>query len=319
MGKSFSIKQIKLPAKEKNKKRKESELKFLKEQSGGSNYLNKIDNLTVAEMERVRKYFVTNKIRFSEFKSRPLEYGNKKRKIKNPNMETQNGELYTVVYNRSFQDAVDKILKEIIIDRNDALRDMPFDSKQKKEIEDRQELYRRRNGAEMILEDFFHKGQQLQKTYTSSFRENFYISFIPFDVFSYLDKELHQNLKEFAAQYLGNNKVSVYYLIADRKKFKMVLSQDVDEKEIEKYPLKVIGQSCSIDAMLSEAHEKKKKPRNLEISGLDNLEKSVKLLSDHNVDFQGNSIGDDCYLLLIDEKGFKSCMRELKAEANDLF
>lgn len=320
MGKSISIKKVKFPTKNKKEKSKKDDLKFLKEQPGGGNYLNKIDNLTATEIEKVRERFQENKIRFSEFKSRPLEYSSGNQKIKNPNMtNNKRGELFTIVYNRSFQDMADEILKEIILNRNDTLQDAGFVHKTEDKIEERRELYRRKHGEEMALEKFVRKGQQLQKISTDSFRTNFYVSFIPFDVFSYLDKDLFNNLGKVAIKYIGENKVSVYYPISERKKFKMVLLQDVSEKEIEEYPLKIVGQSNSIERMFSGTGDKKRKLRNMEIVGMDNLEKSVKLLSDHNVDFQGNSIGDDCFLLLIDEIGFKACMQELQVEADELF
>ena len=164
----------------------------------------------------------------------------------------------------------------------------------------------------MILESQVKMNSQLQAKKTDSFRENYYISYIPFYIYSYLDQELFKGLTEFGAQYIGNSTVAAYYLIQDRNKFKNILSIELDSEQIMRLPLKARGTSFNIDAMQKYVEENKKGLRNVEIVGLESFEKNIEILVDYGIDFNANSIGDNSFLILFDDVSFIENIDDIK-------
>ena len=175
-----------------------------------------------------------------------------------------------------------------------------------------EELYQKKYKEAMILESQVKMNSQLQAKKTDSFRENYYISYIPFYIYSYLDQELFKGLTEFGAQYIGNSTVAAYYLIQDRNKFKNILSIELDSEQIMRLPLKARGVSFNIDAMQKYVEENKKGLRNIEIVGLESFEKNVEILVDYGIDFNANSIGDNSFLILFDDVSFIENIDDIK-------
>ena len=188
----------------------------------------------------------------------------------------KNKEMQSIICNSNYKELLIEIKDEIEKGRMSTDEDFKNKDIDENKILEYEELYQKKYKEAMILESQVKMNSQLQAKKTDSFRENYYISYIPFYIYSYLDQELFKGLTEFGAQYIGNSTVAAYYLIQDRNKFKNILSIELDSEQIMRLPLKARGVSFNIDAMQKYVEENKKGLRNIEIVGLESFEKNVE-------------------------------------------
>lgn len=224
----------------------------------------------------------------------------------------KNKEMQSIICNSNYKELLIEIKDEIEKGRMSTDEDFKNKDIDENKILEYEELYQKKYKEAMILESQVKMNSQLQAKKTDSFRENYYISYIPFYIYSYLDQELFKGLTEFGAQYIGNSTVAAYYLIQDRNKFKNILSIELDSEQIMRLPLKARGTSFNIDAMQKYVEENKKGLRNIEIVGLESFEKNVEILVDYGIDFNANSIGDNSFLILFDDVSFIENIDDIK-------
>lgn len=224
----------------------------------------------------------------------------------------KNKEMQSIICNSNYKELLIEIKDEIEKGRMSTDEDFKNKDIDENKILEYEELYQKKYKEAMILESQVKMNSQLQAKKTDSFRENYYISYIPFYIYSYLDQELFKGLTEFGAQYIGNSTVAAYYLIQDRNKFKNILSIELDSEQIMRLPLKARGVSFNIDAMQKYVEENKKGLRNIEIVGLESFEKNVEILVDYGIDFNANSIGDNSFLILFDDVSFIENIDDIK-------
>lgn len=224
----------------------------------------------------------------------------------------KNKEMQSIICNSNYKELLIEIKDEIEKGRMSTDEDFKNKDIDENKILEYEELYQKKYKEAMILESQVKMNSQLQAKKTDSFRENYYISYIPFYIYSYLDQELFKGLTEFGAQYIGNSTVAAYYLIQDRNKFKNILSIELDSEQIMRLPLKARGTSFNIDAMQKYVEENKKGLRNVEIVGLESFEKNVEILVDYGIDFNANSIGDNSFLILFDDVSFIENIDDIK-------
>ena len=224
----------------------------------------------------------------------------------------KNKEMQSIICNSNYKELLIEIKDEIEKGRMSTDEDFKNKDIDENKILEYEELYQKKYKEAMILESQVKMNSQLQAKKTDSFRENYYISYIPFYIYSYLDQELFKGLTEFGAQYIGNSTVAAYYLIQDRNKFKNILSIELDSEQIMRLPLKARGTSFNIDAMQKYVEENKKGLRNIEIVGLESFEKNVEILVDYGIDFSANSIGDNSFLILFDDVSFIENIDDIK-------
>ena len=224
----------------------------------------------------------------------------------------KNKEMQSIICNSNYKELLIEIKDEIEKGRMSTDEDFKNKDIDENKILEYEELYQKKYKEAMILESQVKMNSQLQAKKTDSFRENYYISYIPFHIYSYLDQELFKGLTEFGAQYIGNSTVAAYYLIQDRNKFKNILSIELDSEQIMRLPLKARGTSFNIDAMQKYVEENKKGLRNIEIVGLESFEKNVEILVDYGIDFNANSIGDNSFLILFDDVSFIENIDDIK-------
>lgn len=224
----------------------------------------------------------------------------------------KNKEMQSIICNSNYKELLIEIKDEIEKGRMSTDEDFKNKDIDENKILEYEELYQKKYKEAMILESQVKMNSQLQAKKTDSFRENYYISYIPFYIYSYLDQELFKGLTEFGAQYIGNSTVAAYYLIQDRNKFKNILSIELDSEQIMRLPLKARGVSFNIDAMQKYVEENKKGLRNIEIVGLESFEKNVEMLVDYGIDFNANSIGDNSFLILFDDVSFIENIDDIK-------
>lgn len=224
----------------------------------------------------------------------------------------KNKEMQSIICNSNYKELLIEIKDEIEKGRMSTDEDFKNKNIDENKILEYEELYQKKYKEAMILESQVKMNSQLQAKKTDSFRENYYISYIPFYIYSYLDQELFKGLTEFGAQYIGNSIVAAYYLIQDRNKFKNILSIELDSEQIMRLPLKARGTSFNIDAMQKYVEENKKGLRNVEIVGLESFEKNIEILVDYGIDFNANSIGDNSFLILFDDVSFIENIDDIK-------
>lgn len=224
----------------------------------------------------------------------------------------KNKEMQSIICNSNYKELLIEIKDEIEKGRMSTDEDFKNKDIDENKILEYEELYQKKYKEAMILESQVKINSQLQAKKTDSFRENYYISYIPFYIYSYLDQELFKGLTEFGAQYIGNSTVAAYYLIQDRNKFKNILSIELDSEQIMRLPLKARGTSFNIDAMQKYVEENKKGLRNVEIVGLESFEKNIEILVDYGIDFNANSIGDNSFLILFDDVSFIENIDDIK-------
>lgn len=224
----------------------------------------------------------------------------------------KNKEMQSIICNSNYKELLIEIKDEIEKGRMSTDEDFKNKNIDENKILEYEELYQKKYKEAMILESQVKMNSQLQAKKTDSFRENYYISYIPFYIYSYLDQELFKGLTEFGAQYIGNSTVAAYYLIQDRNKFKNILSIELDSEQIMRLPLKARGTSFNIDAMQKYVEENKKGLRNVEIVGLESFEKNIEILVDYGIDFNANSIGDNSFLILFDDVSFIENIDDIK-------
>lgn len=224
----------------------------------------------------------------------------------------KNKEMQSIICNSNYKELLIEIKDEIEKGRMSTDEDFKNKNIDENNILEYEELYQKKYKEAMILESQVKMNSQLQAKKTDSFRENYYISYIPFYIYSYLDQELFKGLTEFGAQYIGNSTVAAYYLIQDRNKFKNILSIELDSEQIMRLPLKARGTSFNIDAMQKYVEENKKGLRNVEIVGLESFEKNIEILVDYGIDFNANSIGDNSFLILFDDVSFIENIDDIK-------
>lgn len=224
----------------------------------------------------------------------------------------KNKEMQSIICNSNYKELLIEIKDEIEKGRMSTDEDFKNKDIDENKILEYEELYQKKYKEAMILESQVKMNSQLQAKKTDSFRENYYISYIPFYIYSYLDQELFKGLTEFGAQYIGNSTVAAYYLIQDRNKFKNILSIELDSEQIMRLPLKARGTSFNIDAMQKYVEENKKGLRNVEIVGLESFEKNIEILVDYGIDFNANSIGDNSFLILFDDVSFIENIDDIK-------
>lgn len=224
----------------------------------------------------------------------------------------KNKEMQSIICNSNYKELLIEIKDEIEKGRMSTDEDFKNKDIDENKILEYEELYQKKYKEAMILESQVKMNSQLQAKKTDSFRENYYISYIPFYIYSYLDQELFKGLTEFGAQYIGNSTVAAYYLIQDRNKFKNILSIELDSEQIMRLPLKARGTSFNIDAMQKYVEKNKKGLRNIEIVGLESFEKNVEILVDYGIDFNANSIGDNSFLILFDDVSFIENIDDIK-------
>lgn len=224
----------------------------------------------------------------------------------------KNKEMQSIICNSNYKELLVEIKDEIEKGRMSTDEDFKNKNIDENKILEYEELYQKKYKEAMILESQVKMNFQLQAKKTDSFRENYYISYIPFYIYSYLDQELFKGLTEFGAQYIGNSTVAAYYLIQDRNKFKNILSIELDSEQIMRLPLKARGSSFNIDAMQKYVEENKKGLRNVEIVGLESFEKNIEILVDYGIDFNANSIGDNSFLILFDDVSFIENIDDIK-------
>lgn len=224
----------------------------------------------------------------------------------------KNKEMQSIICNSNYKELLIEIKDEIEKGRMSTDEDFKNKNIDENKILEYEELYQKKYKEAMILESQVKMNSQLQAKKTDSFRENYYISYIPFYIYSYLDQELFKGLTEFGAQYIGNSTVAAYYLIQDRNKFKNILSIELDSEQIMRLPLKARGTSFNIDAMQKYVEENKKGLRNVEIVGLESFEKNIEILVDYGIDFNANSIGDNSFLILFDDVSFIENIGDIK-------
>lgn len=293
----------------------------IKKQDSKTKAINYVDNLTYTEAMEVCVALKKESINYALFESKTDFYGERAEKLQNEKMSeaVKNG-FYLVAYNRAFQNRVDEIVKRIIVQRNEITFEPSFKNKNVEEIEERRILYARKFDRPMLLSQQARVGNQLYPhASTTSFRENYYVSYVPFDVWNFIDIDLSDNLSKYAAQKIQNNTVAVYYPIQDRTNFKRMFLQDVSEEEINEYPLKAVGKSYSVGKMVEITLDREEHLRNFEIVGLDNLEKLVSLLASKEIDFIVNSISSDSFLCLVDQNGIDDNIEDLQDCASVLF
>lgn len=224
----------------------------------------------------------------------------------------KNKEMQSIICNSNYKELLIEIKDEIEKGRMSTDEDFKNKNIDENKILEYEELYQKKYKEAMILESQVKMNSQLQAKKTDSFRENYYISYIPFYIYSYLDQELFKGLTEFGAQYIGNSTVAAYYLIQDRNKFKNILSIELDSEQIMRLPLKARGTSFNINAMQKYVEENKKGLRNVEIVGLESFEKNIEILVDYGIDFNANSIGDNSFLILFDDVSFIENIDDIK-------
>lgn len=286
-------------------------LNKLKSQDNES--LSILSSISPKEVEIASEILKERRIPFVVINSNENIYIRNMEQIKNKKSPIyKNKEMQSIICNSNYKELLIEIKDEIEKGRMSTDEDFKNKDIDENKILEYEELYQKKYKEAMILESQVKMNSQLQAKKTDSFRENYYISYIPFYIYSYLDQELFKGLTEFGAQYIGNSTVAAYYLIQDRNKFKNILSIELDSEQIMRLPLKARGTSFNIDAMQKYVEENKKGLRNVEIVGLESFEKNVEILVDYGIDFNANSIGDNSFLILFDDVSFIENIDDIK-------
>lgn len=297
----------------KEKKSSDSSKILNKLKSQDNESLSILSSISPKEVEIASEILKGRCIPFVVINSNENIYIRNMEQIKNKNSPIyKNKEMQSIICNSNYKELLIEIKDEIEKSRMSADEDFKNNGVDENKILEYEELYQKKYKETMILESQVKMNSQLQAKKTDSFRENYYISYIPFYVYSYLDQELFKGLTEFGAQYIGNSTVAAYYLIQDRNKFKNILSIELDFESISKLPLKAKGASFNIEAMQRYVEENKKGLRNIEIVGLDSFEKNIELLVDYGIDFNANSIGGNSFLILFDDVSFVENIDDIK-------
>lgn len=286
-------------------------LNKLKSQDNES--LSILSSISPKEVEIASEILKERRIPFVVINSNENIYIRNMEQIKNKKSPIyKNKEMQSIICNSNYKELLIEIKDEIEKGRMSTDEDFKNKDIDENKILEYEELYQKKYKEAMILESQVKMNSQLQAKKTDSFRENYYISYIPFYIYSYLDQELFKGLTEFGAQYIGNSTVAAYYLIQDRNKFKNILSIELDSEQIMRLPLKARGTSFNIDAMQKYVEENKKGLRNVEIVGLESFEKNVEILVDYGIDFNANSIGDNSFLILFEDVSFIENIDDIK-------
>lgn len=297
--------------KKKNSSDSSKILDKLKSQDNES--LSILSSISPKEVEIASEILKERRIPFVVINSNENIYIRNMEQIKNKKSPIyKNKEMQSIICNSNYKELLIEIKDEIEKGRMSTDEDFKNKDIDENKILEYEELYQKKYKEAMILESQVKMNSQLQAKKTDSFRENYYISYIPFYIYSYLDQELFKGLTEFGAQYIGNSTVAAYYLIQDRNKFKNILSIELDSEQIMRLPLKARGTSFNIDAMQKYVEENKKGLRNVEIVGLESFEKNVEILVDYGIDFNANSIGDNSFLILFDDVSFIENIDDIK-------
>lgn len=297
--------------KKKNSSDSSKILDKLKSQDNDS--LSILSSISPKEVEIASKILKERCIPFVVINSNENIYIRNMEQIKNKKSPIyKNKEMQSIICNSNYKELLIEIKDEIEKGRMSTDEDFKNKDIDENKILEYEELYQKKYKEAMILESQVKMNSQLQAKKTDSFRENYYISYIPFYIYSYLDQELFKGLTEFGAQYIGNSTVAAYYLIQDRNKFKNILSIELNSEQIMRLPLKARGTSFNIDAMQKYVEENKKGLRNVEIVGLESFEKNIEILVDYGIDFNANSIGDNSFLILFDDVSFIENIDDIK-------
>lgn len=299
----------------KTKRESNPELEEIKK-DGKTTELSALNNISREEAIFLQEKFVKNNYKYGFLESVKEKPEKDVRFEKNAKKLSYDSEkMFILIYNKEHFEFVRELMEVILKKRTDEedIQEYKNDMNNSEEWEKKKQIYKEKYRESMLSEDKLKIGTETMLCKSTSFNREYYINYIPFQIYAYLDKEL-EKIPRLAAKYIGNGTIALYYTISERKDVKKILMRELSDEELKDIPTKVRGSTGNLSSMKKAKDDIVSLLRNMEITGMEVFEEAVEQLSQYGVDFSANSIGREDYIVLFNDLAVKENLKNSKKQ-----